>query len=290
VTILIAAIRAIHFASLMALFGGSAFAALLRRARLLHAPDNAIRVLGLAEAILALVSAIGWFCLVAGEMSGDWQGSLDPAVLRLAASGTRFGQIFGVRIIGLCALCCVCFAWMRSNSVKVPIFAGLLLASLAPVSHAAAGDGDAVTIGTASDAAHLLAGGFWLGGLVVLALIIFRLRPRPAGLVGPLRVFSFWASLAVALLVFTGSINLLLIVPVADMSLRNPYFALLLVKIGLAAVMIGLAGLNRWRFTAALASGDEWAVRPLASSVGLETVLAFLVAAIVGYLGTMAPH
>jgi putative copper resistance protein D len=110
-------------------------------------------------------------------------------------------------------------------------------------------------------------------------------------LVGPLRVFSFWASFAVALLVATGFINVLVIMPVSAMSLRSAYFALLLMKLGLAAVMIGLAALNRWRLAPALASsGGQRPVGHLASSVGLETVLAFLVAGIVGYLGTMAPH
>ena len=73
------------------------------------------------------------------------------------------------------------------------------------------------------------------------------------------------------------------------MSLRNPYFELLLVKVGLAAAWSDLPR-KPWRFAPALPSGGETEMRHLASSVGLEIMLGILVVAIVGYLGTMAPH
>jgi putative copper resistance protein D len=286
---LLAVTRAIHLASLMVIFGASAFPALLQRAGRWEAPPRSSRFLGTAAALVALVTAIVWFCLIAGQMSGSSQGAIDPAVLQLAATDTRFGHIFVGRTIGLVALSLLCALETRSKSFAVAVLAGLLLASLAPVSHAAAGGDNVLTMGAVSDGVHLLAGGFWLGGLVVLASLVARYRSRAAELVAQLGVFSSWGGFVVALLVLTGVANLLLIMPVSAMSLHNLYFDLLLTKIGLAAVMVGLAALNRWRFAPAFARGEN-AVRHLAYSIGLETAFAFTVVGIVGYLGTIAPH
>jgi putative copper resistance protein D len=287
---LLAAARAIHFASLMAIFGGSTYAVLLRRAGFWKSPPKGVRALFAIAATLAIVSGIIWFCLIAGQMSGSWQGSVDPSVLQLAASGTRFGHIFLTRFIGLIGLWLVCVIKPRRNTLALPILAGLLLVSLAPISHAAASGGDIATTGAVSDAIHLATAGFWLGGLMVLSLLIASHRGDGAALAGSLRIFSFWGSAVVALLAITGVMNALSILPVPMMSLSNPYFDLLLVKVGLTAVMVVLAALNRWRFAPALPGGGERSMRQLASSVGLEIALGLLVVAIVGILGTMAPH
>ena len=287
---LLAAARAIHFASLMAIFGGSAYAALLRRAELCEPAVKPTQILFVTAATLALISAIVWFCLIAGQMSGSWQGSVDPSTLELAATGTRIGQIFLGRVVGLGALWFTCVVTMRSHSPSIAILAGLLLASLAPISHAAASSGDIAIIGAANDAAHLLTGGFWVGGLMVLALFVSRHWTDSAALLGALRLFSIWGSLVVALLVITGLITAVSILPLSAMSFHNAYFGLLLVKVGLALAMIGLAALNRWRFAPALRNGGGSAARHLARSIGVEIVLGVTVVGIAGYLGLMAPH
>lgn len=287
---MLAAARAVHLAGLAVIFGGSAYSALLRRAKLCEAPADARHVLFVTAATLALFSAIAWFGLVAGEMSGSWSGSIDPRVLQLAATDTRFGHIFVGRFIGLIALWFVCVFGRRSSSLAMPVVGGLLLLSLAPISHAAASGGDIAVAGASSDAVHLLAAAFWVGALVILALLIRRHWRDAAALAGASRVFSMWGSAAVALLVLSGVVNALSILPVHAMTLRNPYFDLLLVKVGLAVVMVGMAAANRWRFAPALPTGGERAMRYLAVSVGFETGVGFLVIAIAGYLGTMAPH
>jgi copper resistance protein D len=290
VTALLATARAIHFASLMAIFGGSAYAALLRRAGLWRAPLKGARVLFVTAATLAIVSGMVWFGLIGGQMSGSWHGSLDPAILQLTAFDTRFGQIFLGRFIGLAALWLMCVLGLRPPSLGVAILAGLLLASLGPISHAAASGGDIAVVGAINDAAHLLTAGFWLGGLLVLVMFVRRQWGDAGPLLGALRLFSVWGTTVVALLVVTGLINAISILPVSEMSLRNSYFDLLLVKVGLASVMIGLAALNRWHFAPALRTGGAGATRHLAYSIGTEIVLGFTVVVIAGFLGLMAPH
>ena len=287
---LLAAARAIHFASLMTIFGGSAFAVLLRRAGLGGPPVRSAHLLFLTAASLAVLSGIVWFCLIAGQMSGSWQGSVDPSVLRLAATDTRFGQIFLGRFVALAVLWMICVIRMRPDRPEVWNLAGVLLASLAPISHAAATGGDVPIIRATNDAVHLVTGGFWLGGLIVLMMLVPAHRSQPGGLLGPLRLFSIWGIFVVALLVLTGVINGASILPMAAVSLRSSYFDLLLVKVELAAVMVGLAALNRWHFGPALRNGGESATRNLARSIGGEIGLGMFVVGIVGCLGLMAPH
>jgi putative copper resistance protein D len=289
-TALLSAARSIHLLSLMTIFGGSAYVALLRRAKLVEPSVRSMRILFVTAATLAVLSGLVWFGLIAGQMSGSWQGSVDPAVLRLAALDTRFGHIFVPRIIGLIVVGSLCLVIARPAGLTMAILAGLLLVSLAPVSHAAASGGDIAIAGAASDATHLLAAGFWLGGLFALDLVIGRHRDEPRALVGPLRIFSTWGTPVVIFLLLSGVANALSILPISAMTLRNPYFELLLVKVALGALMAGLASLNRWRFAPALPSDGETAVGNLATSVGLEIAFGLLVVAIVGYLGTMAPH
>lgn len=289
-TALLAAVRAIHFASLMAIFGGSAYAALLRRAGLYGSHSKATRTMFAAAATLAIVSGMVWLCLIAGQMSGNWRGSLDPVTVELTATATRFGHIFAGRIAGLVILWFICVSGTRSQTIGLPVLAGLLLASLGPVSHAAANGSNLVSAGAISDSAHLLTAGFWVGGLIQLAMFIRQRRGDRAALAGGLRVFSFWGMIAVAILVVSGLVNAISILPVADMSLHSLYFDLLAAKVGLASVMIGLAALNRWRLAPALQGGGQRTARHLATSVGSEILLGLAVVAIASLLGTTAPH
>lgn len=283
---LLAAARAIHFVSLMAVFGGSSYSVLLQRAKLAGPPAKPRHILFNTAATLALFTGILWFCLVAGQMSGSWLGSVDPSTLELAASGTRFGQIFLVRLVGLVLLWILA---VSANRIAVPIVAALLLALLGPVSHAAATGGDVALIGAANDAVHLMTAGFWLGGLMILALLLFEYWRKPAELLEPLRLFSTWGSFVVALLVVTGLLNAVSILPASAWSLHNAYFRLLAIKVACALGMIALAALNRWRFAPILRSEGKTAKR-LAGSIGVEIVLGVTVVAIASYLGLMAPR
>jgi copper resistance protein D len=286
---LLAAARAIHFASLMSIFGGSAYSTLLQRAGHPGSPVKPTRILFVIASTLALVSGVVWFCLIAGQMSGSWANSADLPTLELAASGTRFGQIFLARFVGLAALWLMCVS-MKVNPLAVAILAGLVLASLGPVSHAAAMNGDIAFAGASNDAAHLLTAGFWLGGLMILALLVPQHLARPTELAGPLRLFSTWGTLVVALLVATGLTNAALILPTSALSLHNAYFDLLVAKAGLALVMIALAAMNRWRFAPAIRNERPRAVGHLTVSVGVEISLGVAVVGIAGLLGLTTPH
>lgn len=286
--IAVAVVRAIHFASLMAIFGASAYGTLLRVELGAEAPPR-LRGLFAGAATLAFVTAIVWFGLIVAQMSGDWHGAFDPASLKAVATETRFGQIFLARVAGLATLWVVCLFRRPARSFAPALLAGILLCALGLTSHAAANSGHFPLLRAGNDAVHLLAGGFWLGSLLVLAMLVAR-DSNPAALLAPLRLFSDWGTWAVIALVLSGIVNAASILPRDFLSLPSAYADLLLAKVTLALAMIALASVNRWRVAASMQSGDANATRRLARNVGAEIVLGILIVSIAGTLGTLPPR
>ena len=285
-----AAVRALHFASLMAIFGAGSYLALLKSRLQLELPAAAVWPLFTGAAALAFVTAIVWFAFVAGQMSGDWHEALDPAALQTVAIHTRFGTIFLLRICGLVPLLMLCVLRKSSQNLIRVLIAALLLAALAVTSHAAASGAKFPLLRAANDCIHLLAGGFWIGGLLVLITLMRRERHQPRALLAPLRLFSVWGTYAVAALVVSGVINAVMIVPAAAIAAASPYVSVLTAKILVASVMIALAIVNRWTLAPALRVDPLPTNRALSRSVSAEIGLGAIVITIVGFLGLMPPH
>jgi copper transport protein len=94
------------------------------------------------------------------------------------------------------------------------------------------------------DAIHLAAMAVWLGGLVMLAgFLLRRADERELGAILP--IWSRWAATAVAALLLAGSVQALIEVASFTGLLDSTYGRLILVKVGLAAVVIGCAAYSR---------------------------------------------
>jgi putative copper resistance protein D len=274
----------------MPIFGGATYLVLLRR-HLQTLPPDGLQKLFAVAATLALLTAILSLGLAAGQMSGDWRMGGNAQTLLSVIRDTRFGQIAALRVAALAALWLVCIRQRPISVSTVAILAGLTLGALGLTSHAAAG-GDQQSFGfvrAANDSTHLLAGGFWLGGLVVLATMI-ACRMAPAELLPRLRLFSIWGTWAVAALVITGVANAASILPASSIHLANPYFGMLLAKIALAMLMIGLAAANRWHVVPLMLSREAEASGLLARNIAAELALGVIVVAFAGCLGVMPPR
>ena len=75
---------------------------------------------------------------------------------------------------------------------------------------------------------------------------------------------------------------------------QTTYGRLLLAKLALFGAMLGLAAINRWRLTPALAAAGSdagaWpAERRIRLSIMLETTAAILILVLVAWLGTLDP-
>jgi len=264
--ILIALARGLYFIAVMLLFGGAVFGALLKARLAVIAP---LPRRGLV--LLALMAGCVWFILATAQMAG----ALTQSAMLEAATATRFGQVFLVRLAALLGLFLAC-----KHDKAAALLAAVALALPAVTSHAAASSpAGFAAIGTALDAVHLLAAGFWIGGLAVLAALFARKEPE---ILPALSLFSEWALVAVLLLVMTGLVNAasILLGGGADAA---PYLTVLGVKLALVLVMLGLAAVNRFK----LMPRAQSAV--IARNAGLELGLGIIVLLLAGALGQLPP-
>ena len=108
--------------------------------------------------------------------------------------------------------------------------------------------------------------------------------------------FGRVGTIVVAVVILTGLLNTSFLLKLDDLPLlpSTQYGQLLLIKLTLFGGMLGLAALNRFRLSPALArnanaGNGSAAIRALRLSIGLEFTLAAAILVIVGWLGTLEP-
>ena len=280
---LFAVIRWLHEASLMLVFGGAVFRGLLGRPMpSLVLPPSPWRLIA---AIAALVTALSWLGLATAQMAGDSAAMIDPASLRLTLSQTLFGQLFLARFALLILLCAGTV--LKIREVFLATLSGLALVLISVTGHAAAASlAHFTAIGAVGDGLHLLTGGFWIGGLAVLARL-FAGRTDRTQLAGAAAIFAEWGIVAVAILVMTGMLNAASILLGGEGHDAPLYLAVLGAKLVLVLAMVTLALVNHFRLLPRLAR-DE-AAASMASHVRWELALGLIVVALAALLGLLSP-
>lgn len=282
------ACRFLHFSAAMVLFGASlfsgalappAFAALLRRC--LRWPE-----LGLA--LLLIVTGVGWLCLETGEIGNGWADTLDLKTIGAVLEGTSFGAVWRIRLVLILLPLAALLLDGGRRDWALAIASGLVLASLGFVGHAADQDGVLGVLHRLNHALHLLSAGFWVGCLppLLLALLLARGdRRRDIGLT--LERFSGCGHVAVAIVLLTGIANTMLILGGPPIDFASPYQLLLAIKIGLVALMIGVALLNR--YVAVPRLSRRWAQRGIVVGTCVELLTGAIVVALVSAFATFDP-
>lgn len=276
--------RAVHDASAIFLFGASAFAMALPQDAC--PAEGTLRPLYAIAAVTALVTSVLWFFLTAASMAGVSVAALGMKTLHLVLFYTDFGALWIWRLAAAFALAVWIFVAPRRGR-GFAFLAAIFLASLAFTGHAAVDTGWAGFAHRAADIVHLLSIGLWLGGLVML-MIVLRGAAHDAALAA-LRRFAVVAAPAVALVLMTGTVNALFVVSRWSEFFVSRYGLLLLGKLALAAAMIALALLNRLILLPRMTGGDVAAAQEMRASVMGEIVLGAAVLAIVGVLGITQP-
>jgi putative copper resistance protein D len=290
--------RFFHFAATMAVFGAAAFRCYalvdsdIDRAGLFWFDVRLIRFESMA-AIIGLLSAVALLFAVTASMAGAASGAFDPATLNAVLLDTEFGAVWRWRLLLAATLVGVCMTPRWRGPTAVLLLAGILLASLGWVGHAAVDQGVRGVAHKLNHSLHLLAAGIWLGGLAPLGWLLQppreRRRPEELRQLGRvLRQFSRIAALAVGLLAITGAINTVLMLGGREAPLATAYGRLLIAKIALYLVMVGLALSNRFRLAPRIAR-DPGAIGRLCCAVVLEQGLALAILAVVSVLGTLPP-
>jgi putative copper resistance protein D len=292
--------RFLHYIATLSYFGAALFSLSHSPAALTPVFLYRLRLTAAVCALAALCSGGLWLLFSVATMADNIAGAMDPSVLWSILRDTAFGHLWIARaILGGAALlvCIVRLVSLRArfwDTISV-LTAGLLLASIAGTGHTQSYSGATHLIHMGADAAHLLAAGAWLGGLVAMARLVApssNIQPRSAHTI--LARFSAIGTTAVLILIGSGLVNSWLLVGRLGALFDTAYGQLLLVKICLFGAMIAVAGLNRFwlvpRLAGEIANGQSpVTLDALRRSIFSEQALGVLVIAIVSLLGTMQP-
>ncbi|MEO8626769.1 MAG: copper homeostasis membrane protein CopD [Betaproteobacteria bacterium] len=279
-------VRFALYADVMLLFGVPLF--------WLYAPDGrdsigARRGLLSALALTGIGLSLLSIAIMTAAMAGVALAEVDPDAIRMMVTDTPMGHAWVVRLAALAAFLGLILLRPRAI-VGIAVLGGIALASLAWTGHGAAGEGSAGTIQLVADVAHLLAAAAWIGALIGLGAMVFA-GDDPQKAHRALDSFSRAGSLIVGLVIASGLVNSLYLVGVqhlVDLP-ATPYGRLLIVKLLLFAGMLGLAALNRFRLTPALAADEPPSFGVLRLSLTLEAGAATAILALVAWLGTLEP-
>lgn len=163
------------------------------------------------------------------------------------------------------------------------------VATFAWMGHGAATEGPGAELHLLADMAHALAAGVWIGALIGFVMLLLFGSERETLRTALMRFSAIGVPLIV-LLVATGLVNSWFLVGLDKLGglPTTNYGRLLLLKLALFAGMLVLAGLNRWRHTAAVASSGQ-SRAPLRATMATEALLGILVLGAVAWFGMLEP-
>ncbi|MGY3322389.1 copper homeostasis membrane protein CopD [Pseudomonas sp. TE3911] len=272
--------RFVHFIVVLLMFGACVFRPWLLGAKPQPVLDRQLLRLTRGLAWTALASGVIWLMLITVSMAGSWAAALEPSTVKLVLGKTFFGQVWTWHLMlnGLLAIALMT-EW---KAPRLPLIT-LLLMTLAPVGHGAMLDGLSGQLLILNQVVHLMCVGAWLGGLLLLVMI---LRQSNRDELAPvLRRFSGVGYGLVAGLLVTGLINVRVLTgQLWPTPLFSGFSLILLIKVMLVLGMLALALLNRLRLDRC-----EQQLGSLKVSVMVEWLLGVCAVAAVSLLGTLPP-
>ncbi|MBV9811723.1 MAG: CopD family protein [Acetobacteraceae bacterium] len=282
----IALARGAHLACVLSALGAAAVRAAIAPPALrgLDGPsrrrvERPVAVVLLASIAAALALALVWIVAEAGSMgsaSGPLEALADvPAVL----TDTVFGQAIVVRIA--CLLLAAATFRLRWAACACAFLAAALEARMG---HAAGVADWGLPL---SIVLHMTASGLWLGALLPLLLLVGRL-PAGRAAVAAARFSPLGLACVVVLAGTAFFQGRVLIGSVAGL-VGTEYGHLAAIKLGLFAVLVGLAALNRLSLTPLLRRGSGAGSRALRRSIAVEAVLGGIVVLVAAQLAGLYP-
>ncbi|AZC50099.1 copper homeostasis membrane protein CopD [Pseudomonas chlororaphis] len=275
--------RFVHFAAVLLLFGAWVFRPLLLGREPYAALDRNLTRLGRWLAGIALATGVCWLLLITASMAGSGAAALDPVTLQLVLGNTFFGRVWSWHLLLNGALVVLLLTRLAERLMLRLILAALLLATLAPVGHGAMLDGLGGQLLILNQIVHLSCVSLWLGGLLVLLMILRQADGLPLSQL--LRRFSGVGYGLVAGLTLSGLINVRVLTgQLWPTPLLSGFALILLIKVLLVCGMFALALFNRLRI-----EDCQQRLGTLRRSVLLEWLLGIAAVAAVSLLGTLPP-
>jgi copper transport protein len=200
--------------------------------------------------------------------------------------GSTFGAVMLVRLGVICAAAVLLRPLLQGSGGESKADLALLgvlgvaaLATWPLTGHPTASPVAGVSV--VVDAIHLAAMSVWLGGLVMLfAFLLPRANERELGAILP--IWSRWAATAVSALILAGVVQALIEVESFKGLVDSTYGILILVKAGLAALVIGVAAYSRSLVRSKAAEHRPRTLRrPVFVELGIAAVVLGVAAALV---------
>lgn len=242
---------------------------------------------------MAAVGAVGsafQIPIFAAEATGlGWEAWVSTSALGDALT-SPVASSAGVRIVGLALL-----AWAvrkRTQSALTAVAAATVVGSELVSGHTLTTDPQWLVM--SADAVHVAAAALWLGGLVGLHRLLSRREEHPGPAASTVARFSTVATWSVGALVVAGSTLAWAEVRAFWALTATPYGWTLLVKIGVAAVVLGFGLYNNRVLVPAIGKaetgeGPVGAWRKLTKVVRIEVVGLAVVLAVTAVLVNLQP-
>lgn len=254
-------------------------------------------------AVLGVLFSVASMVMMARAMSGESDFAELRPHIEMMVLETDVGLAWTVRVVALVVGGLAVMFNHRAPGISLLIASaagGIALASLAWNGHGAMDEGSQRYWHFITDILHLLAAGAWLGALIAFALLArinsLQSEERIRLLVRAVKRFEWVGAVIVVVITVTGIVNYLFIVgPELDEVFLSTYGILLFIKVGLFAVMLVLAALNRFQLGPLLERSlrdrqYRVAANALRRSVVVEWVAAVLIVGLVAWLGTLSPE
>jgi copper transport protein len=206
------------------------------------------------------------------------------------AQGTRLGQAFVVMELGFALVAALLFlAWLSDRAVFLwPAFLlGLGFASGLSLSGHSANDPGSSWTSALADWAHLSAASLWIGGLVILAAVVWPLMPDARRTT--FLAFSRLATVCVAVLLLAGVYLAILRLPQLSDLWSTGYGQVLLVKISLVCLALAWGGMHRLIAVPAVAEGRNGIAGRLQRSLIGESIVGMTVLLVAAILVNANP-
>jgi copper transport protein len=252
-----------------------------------------IRLLARAAAAVAVAAAV----LIVPVASTYARGSELPVALTGFDTSLVTDELISAALIlvGLAMAIWPLTVAPPDRRQRAVLLAGCIVALAGPplVGHTRAFQPAPVLV--AADWVHLLAGATWLGGLVGLVVSLRALAGREQLAALTLARFSTLAGGLLLAVAATGSILAWRVLAAWEPFVTTTYGRLLLVKIGVALLVAGLAGWNRFRLLprvrAAVGFGDRReAAHRITSAIRVEAIALVGLLAVTGFLVNQSPR
>ncbi|WP_457808770.1 copper homeostasis membrane protein CopD [Kushneria sp. EE4] len=282
--------RLVFNVAALLLWGGSACLLLINDQALRELLWQRLRPWGAGASILAGLATLAALPTLTASIGGGWEDALDRHMLMLVATKTVVGSAWIWQLASTVTLAVVLIVPAHQRPASVGIASALMLATLTVSGHTAMHDGAVGILHRLNDWCHLLTGGFWLGALAPVVLLLGQLSQpsmRPAAIQALIR-FSSVGHLAVAGVVLTGIMNTWLLVGALPLDGDVLYQRALWLKVALVGLLIMMAVFNRYRLVPRL-SRDAGALFLLRRVSMVEIAVLLGVVALVAWFGTLPP-